>query len=599
MKYTFTTIFFASTFYLSGQGLFDSTQVGLVKGAANTYYDTILNINQYHRFGDFGRDEFGSISMGNQGDVRRMLIFQPLFSLEPNLGIDGYFKNFQKFESLPYYNVRAPSGGVRMLTGYTKGQMFGIFFTVNPISRLNVFVDFQRINSRGRYFNQENKSDQLLISTSYYTKSGVYKFNGGLQFNKASNFEWGGIVDTLDFQNNVFTNRELIPVQLNSSSSVARQLLFTLDQQLRLLKFNTSELTAFYTFRSTGQSHSFTSSDSIFIKNAVFQDAPIRDSIRFTMIENFAGLKWRFEKDSNNISNNHEVVFGVRQFSHIYGNLYSEQIENNLGLEGKYSGIWNRIFWQTDGRLMLSNNFVGTYNLSALGGYSLEGNSYWALGAATQSISPGLFYQRFISNNFIWENELENINWNRFYAIYKHNSWSAKAGVDIMNNYIYFDQSARPKQLNQNLTTYYIEGTGTLPLGASFYLDSRIRYQQASNENVVRMPNWLVREVLYFERNIFGEAARIQTGVEFTYFSRFTSEAYMPATSIMYLQDDIAIGNFPYFNFLFNFKIKEFTFFLRLENITQGLFKYNYFAAPFTPLPDFAIRAGATWRFFN
>jgi hypothetical protein len=105
--------------------------------------------------------------------------------------------------------------------------------------------------------------------------------------------------------------------------------------------------------------------------------------------------------------------------------------------------------------------------------------------------------------------------------------------------------------------------------------------------------------VLYFERNIFGKAARIQTGVEFTYFSRFTSEAYMPATSVMYLQDEISIGNFPYFNFLFNFKIKEFTFFLRLENITQGLFKYNYFAAPFTPLPDFAIRAGATWRFFN
>jgi hypothetical protein len=73
----------------------------------------------------------------------------------------------------------------------------------------------------------------------------------------------------------------------------------------------------------------------------------------------------------------------------------------------------------------------------------------------------------------------------------------------------------------------------------------------------------------------------------------------MPATSMMYLQDGIRIGNFPYFNFLLNFKIQEFTCFLRLENISQGLFKYNYYAAPYYPLPDFTLRIGATWRFFN
>ena len=73
----------------------------------------------------------------------------------------------------------------------------------------------------------------------------------------------------------------------------------------------------------------------------------------------------------------------------------------------------------------------------------------------------------------------------------------------------------------------------------------------------------------------------------------------MPATTIMYLQDDISIGNFPYFNFFVDLKIDDFVFFVRLENITQGMFGYNYYAAPLYPLPDFAFRFGATWRFFN
>jgi hypothetical protein len=67
----------------------------------------------------------------------------------------------------------------------------------------------------------------------------------------------------------------------------------------------------------------------------------------------------------------------------------------------------------------------------------------------------------------------------------------------------------------------------------------------------------------------------------------------------MYLQNDIQNGNFPYFNFFLNFRIQEFTFYLRLENVTQGLFAFDYYAAPFFPLPDFAFRIGATWRFFN
>ena len=599
MKRTLLYIFLFWTSFIFGQGLFDSTAVGLVEGGLNTYYDTILKIKTFHSFNDYGREEFGIISMGNQGDVRRRLTFHSQTEPFPYLGIDGYFKNYLTSDKLPYYNVKAPSGGIRLLTGYSKGQMFGLNFTINPITRLNVFVDFQRINSQGNYLNQENKSDQLKLTSSYYTKNSAYKINWGLAYNKASSGEFGGIADTTAFYENTLTNRELIDIRLSTSASAARQLNLVVDQQLRLLHFKKSDLSAFYNFNATSQSYAFTSSDSVFIVNAAFQEAPIRDSIRFSKIENFAGLKWSFKSDSSSLSNKQDVIFGTKYISSIYGNAYSRQAENNIGLHASYSGIQERFFWSANGTLMLTNEYAGANELTALAGFSLVGPSYIMISAATQTSVPSLFSQRFISNNFIWNNDFSNLTKNSVLAKIKIKNASLVGGADFLTNYIYFNQKAVPEQLESTIGIYYLEAEGTLPLGASFYLDSRIRYQYTSNEYVVRIPNWVMREVLYFERDVFGKAARIQTGVEFNYFSRFVSEAYMPATSVMYLQDDIAIGNFPYFNFLFNFKIKDFTFFLRLENITQGLFKYNYYAAPYYPLPDFALRVGATWRFFN
>ena len=588
-----------NTLLLSGQSLFDSTQVGVVKGGDNTYYDTVLNISSYHRFNDYGFDDFGLISMGNQGDIRRRLILKPYSDVKPNLGMDGYFKNFSKEDGLPYYNVRVPSGGIRLLTGYEKGQLFGLHFAINPISRLNVFIDFQRINSRGNYFNQENKSDQLLVSSSYYTKNGLYKVNGGLQWNKAKNLEWGGIADTLDFQENLFTNRELIPVQLLQSASVARQLRLTLDQQLGIVNSKTSELNLFHNIMASSQSHSFKSADSSFVIDAVFQESPIRDSIRFSGLEHYTGLKWNFKRDSLDPNNNQVLIIGAKLYSTVYGNQYSLQVENNVGVSATYRGHHKLYFWGASGNLLFTNEFAGSNDLDIHFGKSFANNSHFLVSASTQSAVPGQFYQRYYSNNFIWDNEFERIRRASLWAKVKLKNLSLQIGAYALTNYVYFNQKALPTQIKETFGIYFAEGQGTIPLFANFYLDSRIRYQYASNTDVIRIPNWIIREVFYFERDIFSKAARLQTGIEFNYFSSFTSEAYMPATSMMYLQDDINIGNYPYFNFLFNFKIKEFTFFLRLENITQGLFKYNYYAAPYYPLPDFSFRIGATWRFFN
>jgi hypothetical protein len=571
--------------------LFDSTKVGIVAGQPNNYYDTLLTIDQYHQFNDYVNDDFGIISMGNQGDVRRRLIWEKPFDLAPHLGIDGYFKNYSTSSQIPYYNVRAPSGGIRLLTGYTKGQLFGLYFTVNPISRFNVYVDFQRINARGRYFNQENKSDQLKLSSSYYTKNEAYRFNAALSWNQSTNFEFGGIADTVAFQENTLTNRELITVQLQNSGSKVRYADLTINQDYRLLKIGEADLRLGYDFSLLNQFISFTSTDSAFNYNAIFDNASINDSISFRRVRNTAKIELT--------SPTQKLMFGVRHFYHTYGNDYLGNAGSNLGLSAGYNGVFGSLnaFGKFD--YLLSNDFANTYEFDAGATYHLKKQNSVSVHFVNRLSEPGFFYQHFITNNFVWSNSLDRVSFTALEANLNIGLLNFSIGNQLIDNYVFLNELAIPEQANDIVNITFAELQATIPLGASFYLDNRIRYQITNAEEVIRIPNWIVRETVYFERDIFNKAARMQTGVEFQYFSNFTSESFMPATTSMYLQNDIQIGNYPYFNFLFNFKIQEFTFFLRLENITQGLFAFDYYAAPYYPRPDFALRIGANWRFFN
>ena len=569
----------------------DTNTFGVIQGNGQPYYDSSLTIDNFYRLNENNADEFGVISMGNQGDIRRRLVFANLATIQPNLGIDGYFKNFKPSQDLPYYRVKAPSSGVRYQSGYLRGQFFGLDFTINPRPNSNIYIDFQRNNSTGRYFNQENKVDKLNFTTYYYTPSGKYQILAGLSWNKSKNAEFGGIADVEQFEENTQGNRELITVNLLQSASVARSADLLLDQSFRLLGKMEQGLSVNYKFRLKDDYYSFITNDTLFTNNALFEDGLQRDSISLKRLENELGFTW--------VQSNLELFGGLNHFYYAYGNDYLKTVENTIGVLFKAKYALKKL--STTGRLdyFLTEQYAGTYDLNLSATYNLNKKSSLSAYYRTYSVRPGLFNQRFISNNFVWNNDFHNIRGFDFQLGYHFHFFEFSAGMNQFDNWVYFNQQAISSQFNGVSNVYYAELKGILPISKSWYLDNSVRYQSVNQDEIIRIPNWVLRHTLFYQKDIFNRKARIQTGVEFNYFSAFKSEQYLPATSVMFLQDDVTIGNFPYFNFLFNFRIQTFTFFVRLENITEGLFEYNYYAAPFYPLPDFSFRVGATWRFFN
>ncbi|MDE5743537.1 MAG: putative porin, partial [Bacteroidales bacterium] len=48
-----------------------------------------------------------------------------------------------------------------------------------------------------------------------------------------------------------------------------------------------------------------------------------------------------------------------------------------------------------------------------------------------------------------------------------------------------------------------------------------------------------------------------------------------------------------------NIRIKRMNVFLKVQNVAQGLFPYNYIDTPHYPLHDRCFRFGLAWRFFD
>jgi hypothetical protein len=89
-----------------------------------------------------------------------------------------------------------------------------------------------------------------------------------------------------------------------------------------------------------------------------------------------------------------------------------------------------------------------------------------------------------------------------------------------------------------------------------------------------------------------------QFGIDTRYNSAFYADAYDPATTRFYLQNEQKIGNYPYVDLHANLKLKRTRFFFLLMNSTASLLD-NYYVAPDYPLYKRTFRFGVSWSFYD
>jgi hypothetical protein len=98
---------------------------------------------------------------------------------------------------------------------------------------------------------------------------------------------------------------------------------------------------------------------------------------------------------------------------------------------------------------------------------------------------------------------------------------------------------------------------------------------------------------------MFHNALTLQVGIDAKFNTKFYGYAYMPATAVFYLQDDMKMGNYPNLGFYIGAKIKRFRVFFKLSNFNSTFMKPTFFSLYRLPDNPFAFNYGISWEFYD
>ena len=182
---------------------------------------------------------------------------------------------------------------------------------------------------------------------------------------------------------------------------------------------------------------------------------------------------------------------------------------------------------------------------------------------------------------------------------YKINKYDMEIGAVAhqYTNYVYFDgYSVKQERATIQGFSGYLNKTFHIK---HFVFKNKITYQYMPDSSVIKLPQWVTEQSLYYESTLFKNALRFQLGVDVFYNSSYYANAWSPALGQFYLQSQKKIGNYPYMDVFLNLKISRARFYVKYENANGALMGQTYYYAPHYPMPDFALKFGVIWRFFD
>lgn len=588
------------------------------------FIDTSLSsLNWYHQLNNALSDDYGKLVLMNLGGPRNNLLLQGLRPLEDFQSFGPFQDYFVSPERVAYYQVRSPLSGARYVNGYERGQLFRIYHSQNITKNWNFSVQYRRLNSLSFYINDQNKQSSFLINSHYQSPKGAYQLWAYFASEKLELQENGGIIHDSVFTDNLESSRTLLITRFDQDQRAVYNRDYFIDHQIDFWKL----------FKGKVKAPMDTLPDSLQVKspqpekkrsiilghNARFnrralayygrsndvydqyyfdQDGVYTDSLRYASLYNEAYLQ-TIIGDSSRFN----LKAGAFHQYLEYSNAYFETGAQHFGVNAQLQGNHKQYFdLQTEGKYILTGPFANNFELKA----RVQGTFFNSLGAfagySIQNKTPGFFQQVYISNNVIWNQDLGPVLSNELqFGLQWGRSNYLRFRTFGASDYVYFGADLKPI-VAPDLVAYQ-----SIDLKQDFYfwnllhLDNQVTYQIALNnaDRYMPLPEWVNRHALYFEFPMFKRALKVLIGAEASYFSAFQSPSYSTATGQLYVANEYPIGDYFMVDAFAQFKVAKAVIFLKMQNLTQGMVAYNYWAAPHYPLNDRVFRVGVNWRFFN
>lgn len=586
--------------------------------------DTSLSIKKEYKYNYLRKDDFELLPFHNIGQTYNSLGYTfDKVHLRPQFGARARHFYYLEEEDIYHYYVPSPYTDLYFKTTFEQGQNVDASFTSNFTKRFNFYIAYKGLRSLGKYQNSGTSNGHFRMGISYSTNNDRYYLKTHFTSQDFTIEENGGLTSAARQQYidgvDEFENRASLDVQFEDAENKFIGRRFMVDHFFKLAKGNDStqngqiRLNHKLLFKDKSFRYSQTTSSAVF--GVPLENQNLNSEVQFQDVTNRFGVSYQINPlgvFNFNISHS-DYNYGYQSvFVGDEGVVPNRLNGNILAAGGSYVGEIGQFKLQADLQYNFSGDFEGNY-LKAQTRYKFSDDLKAIARLNINSHAPNynILLHQSDYQNYNWFNDFENVKTQYLQGeIDSQKFGKINVSITQIQDYAYFgfidnpDQNAiadslvRPFQASSEVRYLKLKAEKTINYG-KFSLANTIMYQNVlDGKDVLRVPELVTRQSLYYSDRWFKKALFLQTGFNFKYFTGYNANAYDPILSEFVVQDFEKLDNFYTVDFFFNMKVQQARIFFKYENITTLFENNTSFSAPNYPYRDAVIRFGLVWNFF-
>ncbi len=570
--------------------------------------DTTLTINEYNKLNYTLKDDFNKLQFSNMGFGFNNLSYDTNTNLDllPGFVAKAKTDNILHKTEIPFFRVPTTYSDLFYINGIKQGQMLRALITTNIYPNLNLALSYKGISSLGLYKHNVSSLGRFLFTSNFTSKNNRYYMRFFYVTHDILNEENGGIADINQFENGgeLFKDRSRINVKFNDAETTYKSKQIAINQSFKLLKNQNIFIINNTYYHKRRFKFEQNKANDIFGES--FTDAKIIDTTSLKQFDNFTGIKFKYK--TFKIETGIDYVYQEYRLDSIKiiaGNEIPRILVNNdFYWNSKIKFNWKKIKLKSKLLISPSKNLQG-YIFDNQGDYQFDSITKIRASFISTSKRPDYKYILYQSGykKMNWYNpDLKNIFLQKIHFQASRQKWGRlEIEQNLINNYTFIGLDTIPVQATKPIAISSFIYKNTFNFG-KFGLSTDLLYQKViSGNDILHIPDYIVRNSIFFTNRYFKKHLLIQTGFTGKYFKGYYADKYIAVLGDYMVQDKQKIGYYPLIDFFFNFKVKRFRFYLKAEHL-NALFEYKhpkYYTSPGYPYPDFRIRFGINWIFFN
>ena len=220
--------------------------------------------------------------------------------------------------------------------------------------------------------------------------------------------------------------------------------------------------------------------------------------------------------------------------------------------------------------------------------------------AYIKNVTPAFYMRHNHSRYFWWDND----HFKKIQQIYvggevnlESTGTTLSAGVESIQNYIFFNKMGMPEQHGSNLQVVSARLKQDFRYRA-FGWENEICWQMSGDNDVLPLPKFSAYSNMYLAAKV-AKVLTVQIGANVYYNTAYYAPYYEPATQQFQVQDEVKVGNYPLINAYVNFHLKQARFFIMAYNLSSKFVEPNYFSLSHYPLNPMVLKMGIAVTFNN